>query len=408
MDSGAGSPRAGDLLRLTILVAAFGDPGHAFPAIALARALRARGNRVVVETWERWREAVEGSGLEFEAAEQYRAFPPPSADRKDGPSAADAAEALMPLLDDLRPDMVVSDILTLAPALAAEAAGCRWATLIPHVYPVHEPGVPFFAFGWMPARTPVGRAAWRAALPVLETGLRQGREELNESRARLGLAPLGRFHGGISPELALVATFPQLEYPRRWPDHVRITGPMHFELPYPDVELPEGGEPLVLVAPSTAQDRELRLVRAALEGLAEEPVRVVATTNRHTPDDPLEVPDNAVVVEWISYTQAMAAADLVICHGGHGTVARALAAGAPVLSCPAAGDMAENAARVQWAGAGLMVPWRLISRESVRLAARRLLGEPRFARRSQGLAAWARSNGGAARAAELAERFAAS
>ena len=40
------------------LVAAFGDAGHAFPAIALARALRRRGHEVLVETWERLREPV--------------------------------------------------------------------------------------------------------------------------------------------------------------------------------------------------------------------------------------------------------------------------------------------------------------------------------------------------------------
>ena len=81
-------------------------------------------------------------------------------------------------------DVVVSDILTLAPALAAERAGVRRATLIPHVYPVHEPGLPFFSFGAFPARTPVGRALWRAALPVLVGGLERGRDEMNQSRAR--------------------------------------------------------------------------------------------------------------------------------------------------------------------------------------------------------------------------------
>ena len=52
---------------------------------------------------------------------------------------------------------MVSDILTLAPALAAERAGLRRATLIPHVYPVHEPGLPFFSFGALP-RAHAGRA----------------------------------------------------------------------------------------------------------------------------------------------------------------------------------------------------------------------------------------------------------
>ena len=89
---------------------------------------------------------------------------------------------------------------------------------------------------------------------------------MNELRAAVGLAPVERLHGGISAELALVATFPQLEYPRRWPAGVHVTGPMEFEIPHPDVELPEGDEPLVLVAPSTAQDPELRLLRAIVGG----------------------------------------------------------------------------------------------------------------------------------------------
>jgi UDP:flavonoid glycosyltransferase YjiC (YdhE family) len=396
----------GDGGALTLLVAAFGDPGHAFPAIALARALRGRGHRVVVETWEKWRGAVEGEGLEFTAAEEYEVFPPPPSDSADGASAADAAWALMPLLEDLRPDAVVSDILTLAPTLAAEVAGCRHVTLIPHVYPVHEPGMPFFAFGWMPPRTGLGRAAWRAGLPALETGLRRGRRELNETRARLGLPPLVRFHGGISEELALVATFPQLEYPRRWPAHVKVVGPMDFELPFPDVELPGGHGPLVLVAPSTSQDPQCRLVRVALEALADEPVRVLATTNRHVPAEPIEVPPNARVVEWVSYSQGMREADLVICHGGHGTVARALGAGVPVLCCPAEGDMAENGARVAWAGVGLSLPWRLTRPGPVRWAVRRLLADPGFTRAAREIGDSAGESLGASVGAGLVERVA--
>jgi UDP:flavonoid glycosyltransferase YjiC (YdhE family) len=385
-------------------VAAFGDAGHAFPAIALARALRRRGNEVLVETWERWREAVEAEGLGFTAAEEYKTFPPPAPGSAEGASAADAALALLPLMEDFLPDVVVSDILTAAPALAAEKAGRPRATLIPHVYPVHEPGMPFFSFGAQPPRTPLGNAMWRAWLPVLTSGLRRGRREMNETRAAVGLAPLARFHGGISPELALVATFPQLEYPRRWPVHVHVTGPMEFELPYPDVEPPEGDDPLVLVASSTAQDPELRLVRAALEALAEEPVRVVATTNRLGGSLP-DAPPNAVVVDWLSYSQLLPQAALVVCHGGHGTVARALGAGAPALCCPAVGDMAENSARVAWAGAGLMLPWRLVGAGPIRWSAGRILGDRRFAARATQIAERSRQHNGAERGAELVERL---
>ncbi len=388
---------------LRLLVAAFGDPGHAFPAIALARELALRGHEVLVETWERWREPVEELGLGFTGAQEYTVYPPPGPDTPDGQTAAAAAKALARLMEGFEPDLVVSDILTLAPTLAAEVAGVPHATLIPHVYPVQQPGMPLYSLGLRPPRTALGRLGWRATGPLLGMGLRRGRDELNETRARLGLPPIERFHGGISELLAVVATFPQLEYPREWPAHVRVTGPMFFELPGEEVAIPEGDGPLVVIAPSTSQDPECGLLRAALDALADEPVRVLATTNRHRPERPIEVPANARLVDWLLYSQAMPAADVVICHGGHGTVARALAAGKPLLICPSVGDMGENAARVAWSGTGLSVPRRLLSRRAIRLATRRLLSEESFRAAARSVAEWSNAHNGAAAAAELVE-----
>lgn len=393
---------------MRFLVAAFGDPGHVFPAIALGRALAGRGHEVTIETWEERRSAVEGAGLGFAAAEEYRMFPPPDPDSPEDAHAAEAARALLPLLEEMRPHAVVSDILTLAPALAAEVAGVPRATLIPHIYPVVEPGLPFFAVGLRPPRTPLGRAIWRAGQRALDVGLEQGRSDLNRQRERLGLPPTDRFHGGISPDLALVGTFPQLEYPRFWPAGVEVTGPMSFEIPHPEIELPPGDDPLVLVAPSTAHDSGNHLVRTALAALAKEPVRVVATTNRVVPQSPIKVPKNAKLVDWLSYSQVMPAASLVISHGGHGTVARALATGTPLLISPFIGDMSETAMRVDWTGAGLSLPWRLCRPGPLRWAARRILNDLRFTARARELAAWAEENDGAERGAELVERFAAS
>ena len=96
--------------------------------------------------------------------------------------------------------------------------------------------------------------------------------------------------------------------------------------------------------------------------------------------------------------------DAVICHAGHGTVVRALACGVPVVACPHAGDMAENAARVRWAGAGVSLPRRFQTPRGVRLALRRLLGDPAYARRAAELRDWAERNDGAALAADELER----
>jgi MGT family glycosyltransferase len=363
---------------------------------------------VCLETWAKWREHVEAEGMRFAAAPEYQVFPTLEKPLKPYQAAVRASGATRALIEEFDPEVVVADILTVAAALAAEMAGRPWVTLVPHVLPLFEPGWPPYSVGARLPRTPVGRAIWRSLGPLTRGGLEQGREQLNDSRGRVGLPPLGHVHGGISRELALVATFPQLEYPRTVAEPwVRVTGPLLWEPPSGDVELPPGDDPLVLVAPSTAHDREGRMLRAALEGLASEPVRVLATTNRHAPAAGLDVPRNARVVDWLSYARTMPACDAVITHAGHGTVMRSLASGVPVVACPAAGDMGENAARVAWAGVGVALPRRLIGARGVRLAVRRLLADPAYARNAAGLRAWAELNDGAARAAREVEALAA-
>ena len=96
---------------------------------------------------------------------------------------------------------------------------------------------------------------------------RRDPRELNDARQEIGLAPHRRLYGGISEGLGMVATYPQFEYPRRWPTHVHVTGPMLFEPPQPEVELPDGEGPLVLVAGSSGQDQELRFVHAGHRAL---------------------------------------------------------------------------------------------------------------------------------------------
>jgi UDP:flavonoid glycosyltransferase YjiC (YdhE family) len=391
---------------LRLLLGAFGDPGHAFPVIALGRALRARGHEVVLQTWSRWREHVEEAGMRFEAAPEYHVFPTRERPLKPYEAVVLAARETRPLVAELRPDAVVADILTLAPALAAELEGVPVATVIPHVDPRGAPGFPPYSIGARLPRTPMGRRLWRRAESLTGQGLERGRLELNETRARLGLPALDHVHGGISRELCLVATFPQLEYPRAWPPNTHVVGPLLWEPPFEDVDLPPGDGPLVLVAPSTSQDRSHALLRAALEGLAGMDVRVLATWNRRPVEPPVAVPPNARLVEWVSYARTMPRCDVVVCHGGHGTVVRALASGCVVVAVPAAGDMNENAARVDWAGVGVRLPRRFAAARPVRLAVQRALGDPALRERASALAAWSTANDAADRAAALVESLA--
>ena len=344
--------------------------------------------------------------LAFVAAPEYPVWPTEGQPLKPYEAVVAATAQTRPAVAEFLPDVVVHDILTLAPAMAAELEGIPAATLIPHLYPDNTPGQPPYAMGARMPRTRTGRRMWELMDPVVRSGLRQGRRELNDMRARLGLAPVQRLHGGLSQRLCMVATSAQLEYRNEWPENVHVVGPVMWEPPFGEVQAPPGDAPLVLVAPSTAQDPEHRLLRAALAGLADEPVRVLATWNRRPVYEPLSVPGNARLVEWVSYSRTMPRCALVICHAGHGTMVRALACGSPVVCVPHAGDMAENAARADWAGVGVRVPWRLLGPTTLRLAVRRALARPSLAARARELAASAAVSDGAERAAELVEELA--
>src|SRR3954452_7322554 len=369
------------------LIAAFGDPGHAFPAIALGKTLVERGHEVRLQTWTKWAEHVEREGMRFEPAPEYKVFP--TADTpglKPYQAAVSAARETVPLIEEFAPDAVVADILTVAAGLGAELAGVRWASLIPHVLPTPEPGFPPYSIGAQLPRTRLGSIMWRAFDPLLQGGLKKGVVELNGARERLGLPPIDELHGGLSTQLTMVATFPQLEYPRgSWRPWQRVVGPLMWEQPYGEVDLPPGEGPLVLVAPSTSQDPDQTMLRAALDGLADQPVRVLATYNRRLPPEPIAVPATARLVEWVSYAKTMPLCDVVVCHAGHGTVARALASGVPLVACPAAGDMGENASRVAWAGVGVPLPRRLTTARGVRLAVQRVLADRGYADRARAL-----------------------
>lgn len=387
----------------TVLLGAFGDPGHVFPCMALGGALRRRGHEVAIHTAEKWRGHAEREGFRFFAAPEYGPELTNGVPLKPYQAVAAATGQASEVVEEVGPDLVVADILTLAPALAGELAGLPVATLIPHVYPDPLDGWPPYSLGARLPRTPLGRMVWRRTRPRLDAGLDLGMRQCNETREQVGLPPRMWVHNGQSPELVLVGTLPQLEYPREWPAHVHVVGPLQWEPQADEIELPAGDAPLVLIAPSTSQDQRHRLLRAALEGLGDLPIRVLATWNRRPLKDRVDIPDNTRLVEWVSYARTMPHCDAIVCHAGHGTVARALTSGCRVVAVPAVGDMNENAARIDWAGLGVRLPRRATTPRSIGLAVGRALAREDITARVAAVQAWAQANDGAERAADVLE-----
>jgi MGT family glycosyltransferase len=102
--------------------------------------------------------------------------------------------------------------------------------------------------------------------------------------------------------------------------------------------------------------RATGVFRAVLDALDGLPVRALLTVGRRF--DPAllaPVPPNVRVEAWVDQADVLGQVDLVVCHGGSGTVLGALTAGVPIVVVPVFADQFANASRVADCGAGVVV-----------------------------------------------------
>lgn len=86
----------------------------------------------------------------------------------------------------------------------------------------------------------------------------------------------------------------------------------------------------------------------------------------------------------VDLNAAVAKADLVVCHSGHGTISAALLKGRPLLLLPLNMEQRMLSARVMEMGAGLAAP--ALAPEGMRQKFQRLLAEPAFTEAARGFA----------------------
>ena len=295
------------------------------------------------------------------------------------PAPAFAAEVLA-AIDDLRPDMVVSSFPLFGSLLAAEVRRLPCAVLVPNVVSLPCPGMPPFGTGLLPPRGPLGRARDRALNAMAERTWNKRLGELNETRASLGLDPLDRLlaqYERVDRVLALTAA--AFDFPAELPANVRYVGPQLDDPLWAEPWTPpdDDGRPFVLVAMSTTFMDHAAQLQRAVTAMGSLPVRALVTTGPAIEPDQLDAPPNVTVVRSAPHSQVLADADVVVTHGGHGTVIKALAAGVPILCIPTGRDQPDNAARIVHRNAGLRLPKRASSAR-IAAAVQQILDDPSF------------------------------
>jgi UDP:flavonoid glycosyltransferase YjiC (YdhE family) len=264
---------------------------------------------------------------------------------------------LLTAIERYQPDVVVLEASEFAAALAAEASG-----------------VPAVCVG-------IGQASHMQTLatPVARA--------LDELRAEFGLDPdPGLDRLTAMPYMTLIPE--ALEDPERPapPETMRFRTEDSRPRPLPDW-WQNNAWPLVYLTLGTVaptMDFFPGVYRDAIDALSLLPVRVLVTVGRdRDPRDIGPVGPNVHVARWVPQADVMPYADVMVCHGGSGTLTAGLAAGVPMAVLPLFADQPHNARRVAELGAGIAVD----DAHALADAVRTLIAEPSYRVTAQEIAA---------------------
>jgi UDP:flavonoid glycosyltransferase YjiC (YdhE family) len=352
------------------------EPGHVFPAIALCLRLAAAGDDPVLLTGTGWLDTARSAGVD--AVELLGLDPDESDDDTDAGAklhhrAARMAVLNLSVLRDLRPELVVSDVITVCGGMASELAGIPWIELSPHPLYLPSRGLPPIGSGLAPGTGLRGRLRDATMRAFTARSVRAGERQRARARREIGLP-------GVDPGplRRLIATLPALEVPRPdWPAGAVVVGPLHFEPTTDVLALPPGAGPVIVVAPSTASTGTAGLAALALDHLI--PGKTLPAGSRlvvsRMGGDHVEVPPWAAVGLG-RQDDLLRQADVVVCGGGHGMLSKTLLAGVPMVVVPGGGDQWELANRVVRQGSARLV--RPLNADALIAGVTQVLSDPGY------------------------------
>lgn len=396
---------------LRILAVCWEGGGNVPPTLAAVRALAGRGHDVRLIADDTMRvEAIEAGArfLPWKRAPNRPDRSPESCFVRDwettdplagfqrgcervfvGPAQSYAQDILEALATEPSDILLGSDML-FGSMLAGEVARVPTALLASNISLWPLPGHPPFGPGFQPARSAADRARDAEVSATAEQLWDGFLPRLNAARAHFGLAPLAHVHEQpLSAGRHLLATSSSFDFPtEHLPDRVRYVGPL-LEMPswaHEPWTSPPSRErrPLVLVSFSTTNQGQADVLQRVISGLAREPVEVVVTLGKALEGLRLQSSANVTILPNAAHDDILAKAGAVVTHGGHGTVIRSLSHSVPLVVLPMGRDQNDNAARVDYHGAGLCLD-PSVPPQVVGEAVRRVLSEPRFAERAVAL-----------------------
>lgn len=420
-----------------ILITTWPFPGHLFPQISIALALRKRGHEVAFYTGPRGSRVVADEGFTcfpFERVDEEKVYAVLFGPQHRSRSWAGISgfqkllqewllDTIPQQLVDLervlsrwRPDVIVSDPTMWGPILILQETQqipVAISSFVPACM-IPGPDAPPFGPGLSRPRNWPTRILAHLARFGTQLVTAEFRRNANKLRARYDLPALATSVTALTANvpLYLVPSVPEFDYDRRdLPECVNYIGPCLWNRPRHEAssswlaDIPQDRS-WVHVTEGTVHSGKPFVLLAAAAGLANLPLRVIMTTGGDRDPQELglgQVAANISVARWASHSELLPMTDVVVTTGGAGTVLATLSAGVPLVIIPTDWDKPEIAQRVVEFGAGVRLAPRRCTAKHLRAAVEQVLREPAFSRNAKRLAAIFSRCNGPDRAVELLE-----
>jgi len=312
------------------------------------------------------------------------------------------------IVDDLRPELVLSDQLAFGASLALRALGVPYTAFLPgHPCQLPPPG---HVFGY-PARRPEGFAEEHelARLRALcDRASRVFTRRFNETLLELApdAQPLESAFAATAPRGTLV-NYPAGLAGSRVAPGATLVGPcVRDESGDPGLDALERRRPRAYVALGSFLSARSDVLRTIADALRCADLGAVVASGVTPPADLGPLPEGSIVRPYLPQVAALRACDVAICHGGNNTAMEALTAGVPVVALPFSTDQFAVAADLVDAGLGAALDPNRASAHDL-AAAVRLALSPATTRRAAAIGRVLRRAPGHERAARLLLRTAA-
>jgi MGT family glycosyltransferase len=400
MPSGTPAP----VLHYALLL--FADFGHIAPTLGVSRELLRRGHRVTYVVDKKFAATVEETGaraVTYTSArgEFYRAADPnPERLAVDGYNLlVDTVRTVFPrameAFADDRPDVVLYDFETVA---AARVLARELGALPVQLSPSHAANESFSLRAQM----------WGADHPVMAEGAKVMVDFMGEHG--IGLDEMGRYGAEWDQHnLVFLPRAFQVEGDG-FDDRFAFVGPTFTE-PAPDSGRwapPADGRRLALVSLGTEAGDRGDFFRLCAEAFDPADWHVVMTLGRGNDPELLgPLPAHVEAHPWLPHPLVLPHADVFVCHAGMGSLMEALYYGVPVVALPRAHELAVSAEQLERRGVGRSLPRSGLTAPGLTAAVAGLLDDPEAPAALARMRDAVRTAGGAARAADLLETWAA-